>query len=744
MIRNHGYSKASDVDDDDYEQEDLKKSLNFTAQKKKSYWPVIIVYTFYTIIYTIVIPALPGLALKLSNGSSSASSYVYGMANFARYISEFFAAPVLGAGVDIVGRKPMMLLSFIICGLEYALLAFFPSIPMLFVTRVMAGLFDSSNPTVYTIVTDLAMHNGDSVTTKFGLISALLGIGFVVGPLLGGVLCEYSISACFFIAMVIAAAGALATIFFLEETLPLAILGANGGSPVPDSMIISVAADPEDDGNEEPSGTFRPHNPLTRNNTHISALSSHSANSTRQHSRTISSGLRRASVDRHIKQLKDVTFSDLNPIPALILHFQNKVMRDLTIPLLVSSLTVGSGSIWYIYMDYAYNSTSTEVGIYLAVYGVVSAFILGYLIKLIVPSIWNEQQASIYGFCLLAVQYLGYGFSPYYWTLFFFVTFCTVGMISDPALKALIVKESLRNPDGLALQGNLQGVLCSIRTLATAFGSLIFGSMFAESVKLHPAMPYLTFIACAFLFLFSAAYLCFVELKPLPGLEDDAESSATSHNQNSSQCRHPSKDASDNQSLASGQHFRTSSSGWKAWLTASTNVSRENLPSLVAGSSFSRGPQMAHTPQNGPLTAASINTDQHNNLTGEESKYNFHYNNPRSYSQSGLNQQHRRSVDARITSIDGGEYLVGIGAPGTAEEELYVMEDAGLFTAGMMGGYPAPLPPVQTLRNSISESMARRHSTSEALGYSIDYDPPTQAPFERPVVVIETEDEDGA
>lgn len=397
MKRGYLFSKVSDDDNGD-----LKEALT-SEGKKRSYLPVIVAYTFYAITYTIVIPALPGLALNLCNGNSTHSSYIYGMANFARYISEFFAAPLLGTGTDIIGRKPMLLGSFIICGVEYALLAFFPSIPMLFATRIMAGLFDCSNPTVYTIITDLAFYNGDNVTTKFGLITALLGIGFVVGPLLGGVLCDISISLCFLISTVITGVGAVITLFFLEETLPLVTMDRRRTV----SMFVSVAPSEAMDGTETGEGvgagagagvgaalvsdpidtipqrppstissTFPPPPTLPRNDTTISALTSHSAHS-HTHDRldddvggSGGGGLGGSGgPSRTVKRFQDVTWEELNPIPALITHMKNPIMRDLTIPLFVSSLNVGSGSIWVIYQVHKYHSSSTEVGIYMAFYG---------------------------------------------------------------------------------------------------------------------------------------------------------------------------------------------------------------------------------------------------------------------------------------------------------------------------------------------------------------------------------------
>lgn len=643
MKRGYLFSKVSDDDNGD-----LKEALT-SEGKKRSYLPVILAYTFYAITYTIVIPALPGLTLKLCNDNSTHSSYIYGMANFARYISEFFAAPLLGTGTDIIGRKPMLLGSFIICGVEYALLAFFPSIPMLFATRIMAGLFDCSNPTVYTIITDLAFYNGDNVTTKFGLITALLGIGFVVGPLLGGVLCDISISLCFLIATVITGVGAVVTLFFLDETLPLVTMDRRRTA----SMFVSVApssasseameasppllvSDTMDTTPPPTTATIPAHRPpstfsstfagpsttlsLPRNDTTISALTSHSAHSNAHDERLPSSSSQVLEpAPRTVKRFQDVTMTELNPIPALITHMKNPIMRDLTIPLFVSSLNVGTGSIWVIYQVHKYHSSSTEVGIYMAFYGVVSAFILGVLIKRMIPAYWNEEQASVYGLLLQAMQYLGYGLVPTYWSLFVVVAVFTVGMVYDPALKALIVKESLLLPDGATVQGNLQGVLCSIRTLATAFGSLLFAALFAESLKMHPEASYLSFVLASFLYFISAVYLVGIFYGSCgqgsrktaangggggAGDEGAGEGDTNEDDDDSDALlRVPSKTDG---SMTSGTDFRTSESGWKAFLGGGGGSSRHSRHASRSSAAGSTSQHLHHHHPHHPHAASMI------------------------------------------------------------------------------------------------------------------------------------------
>jgi MFS family permease len=702
--------------------EELKQSL--TGRKKQSYIPVIIAYTFYAITYTIVIPALPALTLNLCHGKSTHSSYLLGLANFARYISEFFAAPLLGTGTDLIGRKPMLFGSIAICGIEYAILSFFPSIEMLFATRIMAGLFDCSNPTVYTIITDLAIYNGDNVTTQFGLITALLGIGFVIGPLLGGILCDISISFCFLISAIISGIGAAATLFFLEETLPLATMDSHTND-----FVVSVAgseflANEIDQQHSEVSDWINSSSQLPnstpsflRNNTNTSAL-------TMQSNTSVVNG-RENSVDdserpvfkrQEIKKWQDITFEDLNPIPALITHMKSPIMRDLTIPLFVSSLTVGTGSIWVIYQVHRYHSTSTEVGIYMSVYGVISAFILGVLIKYLIPNVWNEQQASIIGFILLGMQYMAYGVAPTYWSLFVIVAVLTIGMVSDPALKALIVKESLNLPDGVTVQGNLQGVLCSIRTLGTAFGSLIFASLFAVSLKLKPEAPYISFVLAGSFFIFCAIYLTFLFYWCPKGnesllMDDGGRKESTG------------EDSSSVPSFASGKDFRTSESGWKAFLGSRNHSTGSSVPPpspfqpLAANISNDNAAPIrmifSHHKGNG-VSSSSFSQPLHTSALSRPIQQDGRQISVGSrIDDSAMEEQHRGLTHQPLESIPAFHLLTGHEFHEEKREANHSIEETSnrvdtmvLLSSGMMGGYPAPvlLPMHSSHPNSRSSS----------------------------------------
>ena len=252
--------------------------------------------------------------------------------------------------------------------------------------------------------------------------------------------------------------------------------------------------------------------------------------------------------------MKQFDFSKANPFPALRVHLSNRRMQQLSIPFVLSTLAIGLGYVFIIFMDYRYHSSSTSVGIYIAFFGLVNAAVQGVFVPKIIPNIWNEQRATMYGLLMSAMQTLCFGLCPVDWGLYVLVLVFCLGTVYDPALKGLIVQESrvrvtggdsgtsstsrrsYHYPVAAAVaaavpssvcggdddeeeeeeesmnheqhQGNLQGALSSIRTLATGVGALVFGWIFSFSVSdnTRPAAPWLAFAVGAVLYFLGWVY----------------------------------------------------------------------------------------------------------------------------------------------------------------------------------------------------------------------------------------------
>lgn len=168
--------------------------------------------------FGLVVPIVPSLVLKLSGLSVSGASMWVGalLASFA--LMQFACAPVLGGLSDRFGRRPVLLLSLAGTGANYLLLAWAPSLAWLFLGRLIAGATAANASTATAYIADVTPPKDRA--GQFGLIGAMFGIGFVVGPALGGVLGSYGLRLPFFVAAGLAGCNVLYGLLVLPESLP--------------------------------------------------------------------------------------------------------------------------------------------------------------------------------------------------------------------------------------------------------------------------------------------------------------------------------------------------------------------------------------------------------------------------------------------------------------------------------------------------------------------------------------------
>jgi DHA1 family tetracycline resistance protein-like MFS transporter len=168
--------------------------------------------------FGLVIPIIPALVLQLSGLAVSDASLLVGglLAMFA--LMQFFCAPVLGGLSDRFGRRPVLLLSLTGICLNYVLLAWAPSLLWLFVGRLVAGATAANASTANAYIADVTPPAKRAAS--FGLVGASFGVGFVVGPALGGLLGSYGLRLPFIAAAVLAGCNVLYGLFVLPESLP--------------------------------------------------------------------------------------------------------------------------------------------------------------------------------------------------------------------------------------------------------------------------------------------------------------------------------------------------------------------------------------------------------------------------------------------------------------------------------------------------------------------------------------------
>ncbi|MCR6719671.1 MAG: MFS transporter [Chitinophagaceae bacterium] len=166
----------------------------------------------------LIIPVMPTLLVELKGISISEAS-TYGALLLTVYaIVQFVFAPVIGNLSDRYGRRPVLLLSLLGFGIDYVFLALAPSYGWLFVGRVIAGITGASFTTAAAYIADVSTP--ETRAKNFGLIGAAFGIGFIIGPALGGLLSGWGTRAPFFAAAGLCLLNCLYGYFILPESLP--------------------------------------------------------------------------------------------------------------------------------------------------------------------------------------------------------------------------------------------------------------------------------------------------------------------------------------------------------------------------------------------------------------------------------------------------------------------------------------------------------------------------------------------
>lgn len=181
--------------------------------------------------FGIVIPILPELVRTLSGLSRSGASFAMGLSVALFAFAQLLAAPVLGALSDRFGRRPVILLSVTGIAANYILLAWAPTLPWLYLGRLLAGATAANVSTATAYIADVSPP--DQRARRFGLIGATFSFGFVIGPAVGGWLGAIDLRLPFMVSAVLAGCNALYGLLVLPESLapehrqPFAWRGAN-------------------------------------------------------------------------------------------------------------------------------------------------------------------------------------------------------------------------------------------------------------------------------------------------------------------------------------------------------------------------------------------------------------------------------------------------------------------------------------------------------------------------------------
>jgi DHA1 family tetracycline resistance protein-like MFS transporter len=166
----------------------------------------------------IIIPVAPKLVMELSGLSLAEAAPIAGWLTLSYALMQFVFSPILGNLSDRYGRKPILLASLAALAVDYLLMGFAPTLLWLFVGRIIAGIAGATFATANAVVADVIPP--ESRARYFGMNGAAWGMGFVIGPVVGGLLGQYGPRVPFFAAAAFTALNFLIALAVLRETLP--------------------------------------------------------------------------------------------------------------------------------------------------------------------------------------------------------------------------------------------------------------------------------------------------------------------------------------------------------------------------------------------------------------------------------------------------------------------------------------------------------------------------------------------
>lgn len=169
----------------------------------------------------IIIPVTPNIIAQLTGQGLSDAARWGGWLMFVFAAMQFVCAPIFGNLSDRFGRRPVLILSLVALGIDYLITGLAPTIVWLFIGRILSGMAGATYPTVNAYIADVSPP--EKRAANFGLTGAAFGVGFILGPAIGGIIGDaYGPRMPFFVSAAVAVLNALFGFLVLKESLPLA------------------------------------------------------------------------------------------------------------------------------------------------------------------------------------------------------------------------------------------------------------------------------------------------------------------------------------------------------------------------------------------------------------------------------------------------------------------------------------------------------------------------------------------
>jgi MFS transporter, DHA1 family, tetracycline resistance protein len=194
------------------------RSLFPSRHGRAAFLFIIITVAFDMVAFGIIAPVLPNLIIHFEHGNIASASSITGYFGFVWAAMQFLFSPLIGAWSDRFGRRPVIVISCFGLGFDYILMAVSPTLSWLFLGRVISGITTSNISTAYAYITDVTPP--EERAKKFGFLGAAFGLGFVIGPAIGGFLGNHNLRLPFWVAAALSLLNALYGLFILPESLP--------------------------------------------------------------------------------------------------------------------------------------------------------------------------------------------------------------------------------------------------------------------------------------------------------------------------------------------------------------------------------------------------------------------------------------------------------------------------------------------------------------------------------------------
>ena len=165
--------------------------------------PAPLFFIFFTLVidvmgFGLIIPVLPGLITEITGKTVAEASSIGSFLTLAYAGMQFICAPIMGNLSDKYGRRPILLASIAAFAVDYLILGFAGTLALFFVGRIIAGITGASITTAMAYIADISKP--EDRAKNFGLTGAAFGLGFILGPALGGLLGDIGIRVPFFVA----------------------------------------------------------------------------------------------------------------------------------------------------------------------------------------------------------------------------------------------------------------------------------------------------------------------------------------------------------------------------------------------------------------------------------------------------------------------------------------------------------------------------------------------------------------